>query len=44
MEEIVTPYAGVWIEIRTIYLIGFLFPVTPYAGVWIEMLNLSFYE
>ena len=33
----VTPYAGVWIEIVTSVLIKLINPVTPYAGVWIEI-------
>ena len=34
---IVTPYAGVWIEICMYSLVLFISLVTPYAGVWIEM-------
>ena len=35
----VTPYAGVWIEIMsTLTLVDELI-VTPYAGVWIEIEN-----
>ena len=34
----VTPYAGVWIEIRYLTTIGLPINVTPYAGVWIEIL------
>ena len=33
----VTPYAGVWIEIRLNIKESFLPYVTPYAGVWIEI-------
>ena len=33
----VTPYAGVWIEIRRISNIFSGNIVTPYAGVWIEI-------
>ena len=33
----VTPYAGVWIEIRETLLIFINILVTPYAGVWIEI-------
>ena len=33
----VTPYAGVWIEIRETVYIVFVVKVTPYAGVWIEI-------
>ena len=36
----VTPYAGVWIEIRLKGKPSPHAPVTPYAGVWIEMYNL----
>ena len=35
--EIVTPYAGVWIEIVLIISNVYLHLVTPYAGVWIEI-------
>ena len=34
---IVTPYAGVWIEIFVEVDCGSVFYVTPYAGVWIEI-------
>ena len=34
---IVTPYAGVWIEIRETLLNFIDILVTPYAGVWIEI-------
>ena len=33
----VTPYAGVWIEIRLATLYRCQNRVTPYAGVWIEI-------
>ena len=33
----VTPYAGVWIEIHTGIFALRSDQVTPYAGVWIEM-------
>ena len=33
----VTPYAGVWIEIRQKKLTYDKLWVTPYAGVWIEI-------
>ena len=36
-ELIVTPYAGVWIEIENIIGVGVIDLVTPYAGVWIEI-------
>ena len=32
----VTPYVGVWIETRLIYVIKHSVKVTPYVGVWIE--------
>ena len=35
----VTPYAGVWIEIKRIWNGIYCFRVTPYAGVWIEITN-----
>ena len=34
---IVTPYAGVWIEISLLNPFSISGNVTPYAGVWIEM-------
>ncbi len=37
---IVTPLAGVWIEIHISCLIVIVKPVTPLAGVWIEILAL----
>ena len=37
MRFAVTPYAGVWIEIRYLTIIGLPINVTPYAGVWIEI-------
>ncbi len=33
----VTPFAGVWIEIRLIFRISTTDIVTPFAGVWIEI-------
>ena len=33
----VTPYAGVWIEIRSPCVYSVVWIVTPYAGVWIEI-------
>ena len=33
----VTPYAGVWIEIKHVIIIKLSNSVTPYAGVWIEI-------
>ena len=33
----VTPYAGVWIEIFVPLFTVVITPVTPYAGVWIEI-------
>ena len=35
--KVVTPLAGVWIEIMTRWLMGRLVTVTPLAGVWIEI-------
>ena len=37
-ELIVTPYAGVWIEMKSSVLISRTMSVTPYAGVWIEII------
>ncbi len=37
IDGIVTPFAGVWIEISAGRLVLFRFLVTPFAGVWIEM-------
>ena len=37
--DIVTPYAGVWIEILTDTTLKSDAIVTPYAGVWIEILR-----
>ena len=34
---IVTPFAGVWIEIRLLWSLGKSISVTPFAGVWIEI-------
>ena len=36
-NEIVTPYAGVWIEMQTQSKSSVAIKVTPYAGVWIEI-------
>ena len=36
--SVVTPYAGVWIEILTSSGICIPHSVTPYAGVWIEIM------
>ncbi len=33
----VTPYMGVWIEIRKYGACDMLHKVTPYMGVWIEI-------
>ena len=33
----VTPYAGVWIEILVTSVVFANITVTPYAGVWIEI-------
>ena len=37
----VTPYAGVWIEMIVSNNDSRLFCVTPYAGVWIEIETLT---
>ena len=37
----VTPYAGVWIEIQTTQMNRQSAWVTPYAGVWIEIICAS---
>src|SRR5208337_4833827 len=34
----VTPFTGVWIEIRDVGATGMESPVTPFTGVWIEMI------
>ena len=41
MESLnVTPFAGVWIEIRINFrLVNGHVSVTPFAGVWIEITN-----
>ena len=36
-KNCVTPYAGVWIEIKTASGDFYTEFVTPYAGVWIEI-------
>ena len=35
----VTPFAGVWIEIRCMLVKTSITNVTPFAGVWIEIFN-----
>ena len=40
MRFAVTPYAGVWIEMRTTALMINRYIVTPYAGVWIEIIKM----
>ena len=35
--EIVTPLAGVWIEIKNLFNLCLTVTVTPLAGVWIEI-------
>ena len=40
----VTPYAGVWIEILTHTCLYPWALVTPYAGVWIEIVILTTYR
>ena len=37
MHVLVTPLAGVWIEITLLYPLSALHLVTPLAGVWIEI-------
>ena len=37
---LVTPFAGVWIEIDFVGSLGMIIGVTPFAGVWIEILCL----
>ena len=36
---VVTPFAGVWVEIRVQHRENNTHLVTPLAGVWIEMLS-----
>ena len=43
-ELIVTPYAGVWIEIRLHPIPVARDSVTPYAGVWIEIQSVIRYS
>ena len=38
MPHLVTPFAGVWIEISTRSSDNVLYRVTPFAGVWIEIM------
>ena len=38
-QGIVTPYAGVWIEMAKDVVNNAIHIVTPYAGVWIEICN-----
>ena len=35
--HVVTPFAGVWIEIVKAIFIRMIMGVTPFAGVWIEI-------
>ena len=42
MCYLVTPLAGVWIEINSPKSLYFCVHVTPLAGVWIEMFELRF--
>ena len=42
--SMVTPYAGVWIEILTVTKKNVNIYVTPYAGVWIEILGMKVYD
>ena len=39
MEAVVTPFVGVWIEIRDGYSRDMEDYVTPFVGVWIEILS-----
>ena len=34
---VVTPFTGVWIEIRSRAFAASMSPVTPFTGVWIEI-------
>ena len=43
LSVLVTPYAGVWIEIKQIDVLPEFCYVTPYAGVWIEIHNFVIY-
>ena len=36
-QKLVTPCAGVWIEILAVKNVRYLWKVTPCAGVWIEI-------
>ena len=38
-SAVVTPFAGVWIEIRMVLNFIKTTVVTPFAGVWIEMMQ-----
>ena len=38
----VAPFAGVWIEIWTIWEVDLSELVAPFAGVWIEILATSY--
>ncbi len=37
VPRIVTPFAGVWIEIPPACVSSYALGVTPFAGVWIEI-------
>ena len=37
LEQLVTPYVGVWIEIANVGAGTWIAVVTPYVGVWIEI-------
>ena len=39
--RVVTPFAGVWIEMPIIWCNCVLERVTPFAGVWIEIILLT---
>ena len=40
----VAPYAGAWIEIKTLRLLPLASPVAPYAGAWIEIRIICIHE
>ena len=40
----VAPFAGVWIEIRTVWFRDNYVYVAPFAGVWIEIVLAAIYN
>ena len=42
--DIVTPFAGVWIEIQLCCIARAIHPVTPFAGVWIEIILIALHR